>query len=204
MTRTRVLTVDCGNPDVETLRDAASVLRAGGLVAFPTETFYGLGAAGLSADAVRRVFEVKGRPESKPLLLLVDSVAMLDRVASRIPPAARVLMARHWPGPLTLVMPARDAVPEAVTAGTGTVGVRLPAHPVARGLVTALGEPVTAPSANPSGAPPPTTAAEVLDHFDGIIDVVVDSGPTPGGEPSTIIDMTVDPPRILRQGAVPL
>ena len=137
--------MDYGNPDVETLRDAASVLRAGGLVAFPTETFYGLGAAGLSADAVRRVFEVKGRPESKPLLLLVDSVAMLDRVASRIPPAARVLMARHWPGPLTLVVPARDAVPAAVTAGTGTVGVRLPAHPVARGLVTALGEPVTAP-----------------------------------------------------------
>ena len=190
------------SPDPATLRDAASALRAGGLVAFPTETFYGLGAAALSADAVRRVFAVKGRPESKPLLLLIDSVAMLDIVVSHIPPAAHPLMARHWPGPLTLIVPARDTLPEALTAGTGTVGVRLPAHPVARALVAALGEPVTAPSANPSGAPPPTTAAEVLAHFDGLIDVVLDGGPTPGGEPSTIVDVTVDPPRILRQGAV--
>lgn len=204
MRRTRVLTVAPAHPDVATLRDAASVLRAGGLVAFPTETFYGLGAAGLSAQAVRRVFAVKGRPESKPLLLLVDSVAMLDTIVSRIPPAARPLMARHWPGPLTLVLPARDTVPEAVTAGTGTVGVRLPAHPVARALVAALGEPVTAPSANPSGAPPPTTAAEVLGHFDGVIELILDGGPTPGGEPSTVVDATVDPPRILRRGAVPL
>ena len=204
MTRTRVLTVDRANPDVATLDDAASTLRAGGLVAFPTETFYGLGAAALSADAVRRIFVVKGRPEGKPLLVLVDSVAMLNTIASRIPSGARPLMARHWPGPLTLVVPARDTVPEVLTAGTGTLGVRLPAHPVARALVSAFGGPVTAPSANPSGAPPPTTAAEVLEHFDGIIEIVIDAGPTSGGEPSTVVDVTVDPPRVLRQGAVPL
>jgi L-threonylcarbamoyladenylate synthase len=194
--------VERASPDPAPLRDAASALRAGGLVAFPTETFYGLGAAALQSAAVRRVFAVKGRAESKPLLVLIDSVAMIEKVASSIPPAARPLIARHWPGPLTLVVPARDTIPGALTAGTGTIGVRLPAHPVARALVAALGAPVTAPSANPSGAPPPTTAAEVLAHFDGIIEMIVDGGPTSGGEPSTIVDVTVDPPRILRQGAV--
>lgn len=184
------------------LRDAASTLRAGGLVAFPTETFYGLGAAARLAPAVRRVFEVKGRPESRPLLVLVDSIAMVARVAGSIPPAAEPLMARHWPGPLTLIVPARPTIPEVLTAGTGTIGVRVPAHPVARALVAALGEPVTAPSANPSGAPPATTAAAVLEYFEGLIEVVIDAGPTPGGEPSTVVDVTVDPPRILRQGAV--
>jgi L-threonylcarbamoyladenylate synthase len=202
VTRTAVLTVSRTNPDAAALHDAAAVLRSGGLVAFPTETFYGLGAAALSGAAVRRVFEVKGRAESKPLLVLVESIAMLARVAASIPPAAEPLMARHWPGPLTLIVPARATIPEVLTAGTGTVGVRVPGHPVARALVAALGEPVTAPSANPSGAPPPTTAAAVVAYFEGSIDVVIDAGPTPGGAPSTVVDVTVDPPRILRRGAV--
>jgi L-threonylcarbamoyladenylate synthase len=199
---TQVVRVDAAVPDLGVMRQAAQVLRAGGLVAFPTETFYGLGAAGLDAEATRRVFAVKGRPASMPLLLLVDSRAMVAAVAASIPPQAGPLMERHWPGALSLVLPAARGVPAEVTAGTGTVGVRVSAHPVARALVRALGEPVTAPSANRTGGAPPVTAAEVLAQLDGVIELVLDAGPTPGGAPSTIVDVTVDPPRILRQGAV--
>jgi L-threonylcarbamoyladenylate synthase len=195
-----VATVDPVHPEVEVLARAAGVLRAGGIVGFPTETFYGLGVTALDAVAVARVFSVKGRPESKPLAVLVDSPAMVMTVATEIPAAARVLMNRHWPGPLTLVLRACPSVPDGVTAGTGTIGVRVSSHPVARALVRALGAPVTAPSANPSGAEPPTTAAGVLAYFDGALDLVLDAGPTPGGLASTVLDATVDPPRVLRQG----
>jgi len=199
---TRVVRVDAAAPDLGVIRQAAQVLRAGGLVAFPTETFYGLGAAGLDAAATRRVYTVKGRPSSMPLLLLVDSRAMVAAVALAIPPPAAALMERHWPGPLSLVLRASDLVPVEITAGTGTVGVRVSAHPVARALVRALGEPITAPSANPTGGAPPVTADDVLAHLDGRIELVLDAGPTPGGAPSTVLDVTVEPPRILRQGAV--
>lgn len=185
------------------MAEAAAVLRAGGLVAFPTETFYGLGAAALNPFAVRRIFTVKGRPGSRALLVLVDSVAMAETIA-RIPESARALIARHWPGPLTLVVPARAVVPDAVTAGTGTVGIRLSSHPVATALVRELGEPVTAPSANRTGEPPCATAAEVLGLFAGAIEVVIDGGPSPGGPPSTVVDVTVSPPRVIRAGAVAL
>ena len=173
-------------------------------MAFPTETFYGLGAAALQPAAVRRVFDVKGRPETSPLLVLVDSVAMAEQVAVEIPATARALMARHWPGALTLVLRAGPHVPTEVTAGSGTVGVRLSAHPVARALVSALGEPVTAPTANPSGFPAPTTVGEVLACFRGRIELALDGGATAGGAPSTVLDVTVDPPRVLRAGAVRL
>jgi len=199
---TQVVRVDAAAPDLGVMRQAAQVLRAGGLVAFPTETFYGLGAAGLDPEAIRRVFAAKGRPASMPLLLLVDSRAMVAAVAASIPPQATPLMERHWPGALSLVLPAARGVPAEVTAGTGTVGVRVSAHPVARALVRALGEPVTAPSANRTGGAPPVTAEEVLAQLDGVIELILDAGPTPGGAPSTILDVTVDPPRLLRQGAV--
>jgi L-threonylcarbamoyladenylate synthase len=201
---TRVIAVEPLGPARSALHQAAAVLRAGGLVAFPTETFYGLGAAALDPGAVRRVFEIKGRPDGKPVLVLVDSVAMLDAVALEVPPRARTLMAAHWPGALTLVFRARSEVPAEVTAGTGTVGVRLSAHAVARALVTALGQPITAPSANPSGSTPPTTGAAVLAHFGGRLDLLLDGGATTGGEPSTVLDVTVDPPRVVRAGAVRL
>jgi L-threonylcarbamoyladenylate synthase len=201
---TRVIAVEPLGPASSALHEAAAVLRAGGLVAFPTETFYGLGAAALDPGAVRRVFEIKGRPDGKPVLVLVDSVAMLDAVALEVPPRARTLMAAHWPGALTLVFRARSEVPAEVTAGTGTVGVRLSAHAVARALVTALGQPITAPSANPSGSTPPTTGAAVLAHFGGRLDLLLDGGATTGGEPSTVLDVTVDPPRVVRAGAVRL
>jgi L-threonylcarbamoyladenylate synthase len=188
-------------PERAALGDAARVLGRGGVVAFPTETFYGLGAAALDGAAIRRIFELKGRPETKAVLVLVDSIAMAETVGE-VGPRARALMARHWPGPLTLVLRARAGVPREVTAGTGTVGVRLSPHPVARGLVGALGAPVSAPSANPSGLEPPTTASAVLTYFRDQVELVLDAGPTTGGEPSTILDTTVEPPRVLRQGAV--
>ena len=199
---TEVVRVDPAAPDQRVLDEAARVLGRGGLVAFPTETFYGLGAAALDRRAVRRVFEVKGRPASMPLLVLVDSEAMVGRVAPEIPARARELITRHWPGALTLVFRAAAGLPAELTAGTGTIGVRLPAHATARALVRALGAPVTAPSANPTGAEPPTTAGAVLAHFGDALDLVLDGGPTSGGAPSTVVDVTVDPPRVIRQGAV--
>ena len=199
--RPRVVQVDPMAPAPAGLRAAADVLRAGGAVAFPTETFYGLAAAALDPASVKRIFALKGRPDSKPLLVLVDSVAMAETVAHVADPA-RALMDRYWPGALTLVLPARTIVPSDVTAGTGTLGVRISSHPVAHGLVRMLGEPVTAPSANPSGLEPPTTAAAVVAYFAGGLDLVLDGGPTAGGAPSTVLDMTVEPPKIIRQGAV--
>lgn len=201
---TVVLAVDPVHPEAERLAEAAAVLAAGGTVAFPTESFYGLGAHALDARAVRRVFEIKGRPEAKPLLVLVGSVACAKALAAEIGPGARALMERHWPGPLTLVLRAAPGLPEPLTAGTGTIGLRMPGHPVALGLVRAARLPVTAPSANPSGAPPPTTAGRVREHFDGRVDLILDGGPTAGGTGSTIADCTVWPPRVLRQGPVPL
>jgi L-threonylcarbamoyladenylate synthase len=200
---TEVLVVDAVNPDAAALARAAAVLRAGGLVAFPTETFSGLGAAADDPAAVRRVFGVKGRDEGKALLVLVDSIAMAETVAE-VTARGRELMARHWPGALTLVLRARDGVPTEVTAGTGMIGVRLSPHPVARGLVSALGSPVTAPSANLAEAPPPTSADAVRAVFDGAIDLVLDGGSTAGGPASTVVDVTSDVPRVLRQGAVTL
>ena len=161
MIRTRLLRVDPLHPQESIVKEAAGVLLKGGLVAFPTETFYGLGANALDAAAVRRIFEVKGRPESKPLLLLVDSVRMAESLVKEIPAAALALMARYWPGPLTLVFRAAAHLPEELTAGTGTIGIRMSRHPVAFELVHAAGAPVTAPSANLSGEEPPITAADI-------------------------------------------
>jgi L-threonylcarbamoyladenylate synthase len=200
----RVLRVDRERLAPDDLAEAARLLVAGGLVAFPTETFYGLGASALDPGAVARVFQAKGRPDDKPLLVLVATLAMARQLARAWPPAASRLADRHWPGPLTLVVPARRDLPAALTAGTGTLGVRIPGHPVARALVRAAGIPLTAPSANRHGAPPPRTAAEVVDGLGGGVDLVVDGGPTAGGVPSTILDVTGDRPRVLRPGAVTL
>jgi L-threonylcarbamoyladenylate synthase len=153
---------------------------------------------------VRRILDVKGRPEGKPLLVLVDSLAMVESLALEVPARAGALIAAHWPGPLTLVLRARPHVPAEVTAGSDTVGVRLSAHPLARALVRALGRPVTAPSANPTDAAPPTRADQVLDYFQGRIELVLDGGATTGGEPSTVLDVTREPPRVIRAGAVRL
>lgn len=196
-----MLAVDASAPSAAVIAEAAAVLEGGGVVAFPTETFYGLGVAALDRAAVRRLFALKGRPQSRPILVLVDDPTRIEGFAVLTAPA-RELIVRYWPGALTLVLAAREGVPTELTAGTATIGVRQPAHPVARALAAALGAPVTAPSANLTDESPPMTAADVLRVFDGRIDLVLDGGATPGGLPSTVLDVTVDPPRVLREGAV--
>ena len=187
-------------PEQDVIARAASVLRAGGLVAFPTETVYGLGANALDAAAVRRIFEAKGRPANNPLIVHVAEVVAVTSVVADWPPAASRLAERFWPGPLTLVLPQAPAVPDVVTGGGPTVAVRIPAHPVARALITAAGVPLAAPSANRSTRLSPTRAEHVRHDLDGRIEMILDGGPTPGGLESTVLDLTTTPPSLLRPG----
>ena len=183
---------------------AAAILRRGGLLGIPTETVYGLGANGLDGEAVARIFAAKGRPQDNPLILHIPSADWLERYCEDIPPAARALAARFWPGPLTMILRRRPVVPDAVTAGLDTVGMRCPAHPVCRAILAAADLPVAAPSGNTSGRPSPTTMADMLEDMDGKIDGIVDGGPCAVGVESTIIDLTGTPPRLLRPGGVTL
>ena len=187
----------------EELETAAKIIQRGGLAAVPTETVYGLAGNGLDAQAVHQIYEVKGRPEVKPLALMVPGKEEMDRYCDPVPPAARALAARFWPGPLSIVLKARENVPEIVRAGGPTVSLRCPDHPMTLALLRLADLPLAAPSANPSGQPSPKTAQEVLNYFDGRIDAVIDGGPCGLGRESTIIDMSTAPYRILRQGALP-
>ncbi|HEV2973264.1 MAG TPA: L-threonylcarbamoyladenylate synthase [Pirellulales bacterium] len=184
------------------MRRAADALRRGGLVAFPTETVYGLGANALDPAAVARIFAAKGRPANNPLIVHVASVEQARELAAGWPKTAERLAARFWPGPLTLVLPKQPIVPELVTAGAATVGLRIPAHPIARALIEAAGVPIAAPSANRSNAISPTTAEHVLKSLGAEVDIVLDGGRTSGGLESTVLDLDSDPPRLLRPGLV--
>jgi hydroxymethylpyrimidine/phosphomethylpyrimidine kinase len=195
--------VDPERIDEGALGEAAEAIRRGGLVAFPTETVYGLGADATNPGALAGIFEAKGRPRDNPLIVHVPGEEWLPRVASAVPPAARRLIDRFWPGPLTLVLRAAR-LPAEVTAGLPTVAVRCPAHPVALRLIELSGVPIAAPSANASGRPSPTSAEHVIEDLWGLVDVIVDSGETLYGLESTIIDVTRDPPVLLRPGAVPV
>ncbi len=186
----------------EELARAAQVIRASGLVAFPTETVYGLGANALDAAAVRRIFEAKGRPTTSPLIVHVDSVEMARELVGEWPPAAEKLAAAFWPGPLTLVLPKRPVIPDIVTAGLATVGVRVPSHPVALELVRLAGVPIAAPSANPFTRLSPTSAEHVREMLGGRVDVVLDGGPAAVGIESTVLSLAVVPPALLRPGGV--
>jgi L-threonylcarbamoyladenylate synthase len=186
----------------ETLERAAQILRAGGLVALPTETVYGLGANALNAVAVERIFAAKRRPAWDPMIVHIADEAMLDGLVTEISETARRLMAAFWPGPLTLLLKKTAVVPDAVTAGRPLVGVRMPAHPVALELIRRAGVPVAAPSANIFGHTSPTTAAHVLADLDGRIDAVLDAGPTEHGVESTVLDTYQSPMLIYRPGAV--
>lgn len=199
---TEVVRVDPARPNQADIARAADCLRRGGLVAFPTETVYGLGVHALDAAAVRRLFEAKGRPAHDPLIVHVPAFELVAPLVVALPAHAARLAARFWPGPLTLVMRRAASVPLEVTAGLETVAVRVPAHPVARALLLAASLPVAAPSANLFSRPSPTRAAHVLDDLDGRIDMVVDGGPTQVGVESTVLDLTVDPPAVLRPGAI--
>lgn len=187
----------------ENISEAAELIRRGALVAVPTETVYGLAGSGFDEAAVERIYEVKGRPEVKPLSLMVPGPEAFEKCCTEVPEAARTLAARFWPGPLTIVLPARPEIPRVVLAGGSTVGLRCPDHPLTLELLRQCGLPLAAPSANPSGEPSPKTAQQVLSYFEGKIEAVIDGGECGIGRESTIIDLTRAPCRILRQGALP-
>ena len=201
---TEVLILDARRPDPAGIARAAGILRAGGLVAFPTETVYGLGAYALDADAVTRVFAAKGRPAADPLIVHVHHIGALAALTTRVPDTATALASRFWPGPLTMVLHRSDVVPREVTAGLDTVAIRVPAHPIAHALITAAAVPIAAPSANLFSRPSPTRAEHVLQDLKGRIDLVIDGGPTTVGLESTVIDLTDSIPTVLRPGAVTL
>ena len=183
---------------------AAKILREGGLVGIPTETVYGLGANGLDGKAVKRIFEAKGRPQDNPLILHVTGPQWLPRYCADIPPIAYVLARKFWPGPLTMILKRKPIVPDETTAGLDTVGMRCPNHPVTLAIIREAGVPIAAPSANTSGRPSCTTAQDVLEDMNGKIEGVVDGGPCTVGVESTILDLTCEPPRLLRPGGLPL
>ncbi len=188
----------------QALSCAAGILRRGGLVAFPTETVYGLGADALNPGAVGKIFQAKGRPPDNPLIVHLAGPEEVKRVVSGAPPSFEILARRFWPGPLTLVLPKKKVVPYITTAGLSSVAVRVPAHPLALELIKAAGVPVAAPSANLSGRPSPTRAAHVLDDMAGKIDAVLDGGPCPLGLESTVLSLLSEPPVLLRPGGVTL
>ncbi len=186
------------------ISSAAKLLREGGLVALPTETVYGLAANALDPEAVQRIFQVKGRPQDNPLILHVTGAQWLPRYCVDIPPMAYTLARKFWPGPLTMILKRQPIVPDVTTAGLDTVAIRCPNHPVTLAILREAGVPVAAPSANASGRPSCTTAQDVLEDMDGKIEGVVDGGPCVVGVESTILDLTCDPPRVLRPGGLPV
>ena len=187
----------------ETMDGAAEIIRKGGLVAVPTETVYGLAGNGLNEQAVAEIYRIKGRPEVKPLSLMVHDAGAMERYCKNVPAAAYALAEKFWPGPLTIVLESKDVVPEIVRAGGATVGLRCPDHPMTQSILQEAGVALAAPSANPSDLPSPKTAQEVLDYFDGHIEGIVDGGPCAVGVESTIVDLTGDEPVILREGGIP-
>lgn len=186
----------------EKINRAAEILQAGGLVAVPTETVYGLAGNGLDEDAVKNIYEVKGRPAVKPLSLMVPDSGAMEKYCRNVPQTAKLLAKKFWPGPLTIVLESRDIVPEIVRAGGKTVGLRCPDHPLTLELLKTADIPLAAPSANPSGEPSPKDAEKVREYFDGMIEGIIDGGVCGIGRESTIIDMSAAPYRILRRGAL--
>ena len=188
----------------ENIEKAAEIIRRGGLLGIPTETVYGLGANALNADACRRIYEAKGRPQDNPLIIHVPDASWLSRYCEKVPESAYRLAEAFWPGPLTMILPKKEIVPYRTTGGLETVGVRCPNHPVTLAVIAAADVPIAAPSGNTSGRPSPTSAADMLEDMDGKIDGIFDGGSGGGGVESTIIDMTCQPPRLLRAGGLPL
>lgn len=199
---TRYIKVDPAAPEIAAVEEAGQILRRGGLVAFPTETVYGLGANALDGKAVARIFEVKGRPADNPLIVHLARREDVDSLVKSVPPSAKALMEKFWPGPLTLVLPVGKLIPEEVTAGLQTVAVRMPGHPVALALIRAAAVPVAAPSANLSGRPSPTSAEHVMQDLNGRIEAVLDGGAAGVGVESTVLDLTTPVPVILRPGGI--
>src|SRR3972149_11870243 len=200
MKKTLMLKVDPRKPEIQKLQIAAEFIKKGGLVAFPTETVYGLGADALNPKAVLALFEAKKRPLDNPPIIHVENPDDVKTLAKHVPHEAELLMKRFWPGPLTLVLERSRKVPDVTVAGLDTVAVRMPKHEVALALIRESGVPIAAPSANLAGKPSPTTAEHVLDDLNGRIDAVLDGGATCVGVESTVLDLTVCPPMVLRPG----
>lgn len=201
--KTRLVPVDARNPEVDTIRQAVEALKRGGLVAFPTDTLYALGADALNPAAVERVITVKGRQHGKPLSVLLPSVESAQALAANLPPGLAAVMAKFWPGPLTIVVKASSAVPSILNGATGTIGLRIPGGAVAQALLSVFGKPIIGTSANKAGAADPADAKTVQRGVGGQIDLILDGGRVALGVPSTILDCTATPAKILREGAVP-
>jgi L-threonylcarbamoyladenylate synthase len=184
----------------ESIARAAQLMADGGVVAFPTDTVYGLACDLFNAAAVRRIFEIKGRPHRMPLIAMIADLAQWALVAESVPSGARILSERWWPGPLTIIVPAHAGIPAEVLGGGNTIGVRIPDHPVALELLRQAGRPLATTSANRSGDPAACTADDVTAALGDAVDLILDAGPSPQGVPSTVVDCTVTPPRILREG----
>ena len=202
MKKTLLIKVDSQNPEPEKIRIAADIIKKGGLAAFPTETVYGLGADALNSNAVLSLFEAKKRPRDNPPIVHVADPKDISKLAKEVPSKAKMLTEKFWPGPLTLISKRSQNVPSVTVCGLETIAVRMPNHKVALALIRESQCPIAAPSANLAGRPSPTTAQHVLEDLDGRIDAVLDAGPTCVGVESTVLDMTVDPPQILRPGGV--
>lgn len=187
----------------QSLNPAVEILRAGGVVAYPTETFYGLGVDAFNPEAIKKIFAIKGRFFSQPLLVLIPGQDYLPRCVNEVPEVARRLMERFWPGPLTMVFFASPQLPSILTAGTQKIAIRISSHPVAQALTSMLNGPLTSTSANISGDQSLATAKEVFSDLGGMIDLIIDGGKTPGQMPSTIVDVTFSPPQLVREGVVP-
>jgi L-threonylcarbamoyladenylate synthase len=197
-----ILNIDRQRPDDSLIAEASSILRAGGIVAYPTETFYGLGADGQNEEAVKKIFLIKGRNFKNPISVIIGDTNDVRGLVEEIPALALHLMERFWPGALTIIFKASPDISHLLTSGTGKIGIRLSSHPVATALAKKLGHPITATSANLSGKDECTRADEVVEGIGDQIDAVIDGGQTPGGSGSTIIDVTTDPPAILREGVI--
>ncbi len=193
---------DISNIDMSVIDLAAQILKDGGLVAFPTETVYGLGADGLNENAAAKIYAAKGRPSDNPLILHIADEKELERLVKNVPDVAKKLMDAFWPGPLTLIFEKSDTVPKGTTGGLSTVAVRMPEHPVARKLIQASQISIAAPSANISGKPSPTSGQHVIDDMNGKVDMIIDGGEVGIGLESTIVDVTCTPPMILRPGFI--
>jgi len=203
--KTKVIKIkDKTRPEDGELLEAAEILRSGGLVAFPTETVYGLGANALDEAAAKKIYAAKGRPSDNPLIAHISSMEELPALVREIPEAGRKLAEKYWPGPLTMIFPKKDVVPYGTTGGLDTVAVRMPSDPVANRLIKLAGIPVAAPSANTSGRPSPTRAEHVIEDMDGKIEMILDGGQVGIGVESTIVDVSGPVPTLLRPGAVTL
>lgn len=199
---TKIIKIDDGNVECYKLNVPADILKSGGLVAFPTETVYGLGANALNEEYVSNIYKAKGRPSDNPLIVHIAEISQLDNLVSETPQNAKKLMDAFWPGPLTLIFNKSNNVPNNVTGGLNTVAVRMPRHKIALDLIKKANVPVAAPSANTSGKPSPTDANHVIEDLMGRVDVIIDGGQTGVGVESTVLDITCDPPTILRPGGV--